>query len=112
MPSISFFLYQLGSASRFFQASLISHFSPYKMSTNARTALQTLHHFHIIAYKDHEAHPSFAQSVPYQWDLNYKNPRVFNEMMYNFLYHGSADNLRKHSPLEDDLQYQAASLTD
>ncbi len=23
---------------------------------------------------------------PYQWDLNYKNPRVFNEMMANFLY--------------------------
>ena len=23
---------------------------------------------------------------PYQWDLNYANPRVFNEMMYNFLY--------------------------
>ena len=23
---------------------------------------------------------------PYQWDLNYHNPRVFNEMMYNFLY--------------------------
>lgn len=23
---------------------------------------------------------------PYQWDLNYKNPRVFNEMMYHFLY--------------------------
>ncbi len=23
---------------------------------------------------------------PYQWDLNYQNPRVFNEMMYNFLY--------------------------
>ena len=23
---------------------------------------------------------------PYQWDLNYSNPRVFNEMMYNFLY--------------------------
>lgn len=23
---------------------------------------------------------------PYQWDLNYKNPVVFNEMMYNFLY--------------------------
>ena len=22
----------------------------------------------------------------YQWDLNYKNPRVFNEMMYHFLY--------------------------
>ena len=23
---------------------------------------------------------------PYQWDLDYRNPRVFNEMMYNFLY--------------------------
>lgn len=23
---------------------------------------------------------------PYQWDLNYRNPTVFNEMMYNFLY--------------------------
>lgn len=23
---------------------------------------------------------------PYQWDLNYHNPRVFNEMIYNFLY--------------------------
>ena len=23
---------------------------------------------------------------PYQWDLNYKNPVVFNEMMYNFLF--------------------------
>ena len=23
---------------------------------------------------------------PYQWDLNYRNPDVFNEMMYNFLY--------------------------
>ena len=23
---------------------------------------------------------------PYQWDLNYANPRVFNEMIYNFLY--------------------------
>ena len=23
---------------------------------------------------------------PYQWDLNYQNPRVCNEMMYNFLY--------------------------
>ena len=35
--------------------------------------------------------PELGQSVmtqfyPYQWDLNYKNPRVFNEMMYNFLY--------------------------
>ena len=24
--------------------------------------------------------------IPYQWDLNYGNPRVFNEMMYNFLF--------------------------
>ena len=23
---------------------------------------------------------------PYQWDLNYRNPREFNEMMYNFLF--------------------------
>lgn len=23
---------------------------------------------------------------PYQWDLNYRNPRVFNEMVYNFLF--------------------------
>ena len=23
---------------------------------------------------------------PYQWDLNYRNPVVFNEMMYNFLF--------------------------
>ena len=23
---------------------------------------------------------------PYQWDLNYRNPVVFNEMVYNFLY--------------------------
>ncbi|MDO4466345.1 MAG: alpha-amylase family glycosyl hydrolase [Bacillota bacterium] len=23
---------------------------------------------------------------PYQWDLNYRNPKVFNEMMFNFLY--------------------------
>ena len=35
--------------------------------------------------------PELGQSVmtqfyPYQWDLNYRNPRVFNEMMYNFLF--------------------------
>ena len=23
---------------------------------------------------------------PYQWDLNYRNPVVFNEMVYNMLY--------------------------
>lgn len=27
-----------------------------------------------------------TQFYPYQWDLNYRNPRVFNEMTYNFLY--------------------------
>ena len=27
-----------------------------------------------------------TQFYPYQWDLNYKNPRVFNEMMENFLF--------------------------
>ncbi|MBM6775138.1 amylosucrase [Olsenella profusa] len=27
-----------------------------------------------------------TQFYPYQWDLNYRNLRVFNEMMYNFLY--------------------------
>ncbi|MGN0398681.1 MAG: alpha-amylase family glycosyl hydrolase [Blautia sp.] len=32
---------------------------------------------------DHHVMTTF---YPYQWDLNYKNPRVFNEMMYNFLY--------------------------
>ena len=35
--------------------------------------------------------PEIGQHVmttfyPYQWDLNYRNPVVFNEMMYNFLY--------------------------
>ncbi len=35
--------------------------------------------------------PELGQSVmtqfyPYQWDLNYRNPRVFNEMMYSFLF--------------------------
>lgn len=31
-------------------------------------------------------HYVLTSFYPYQWDLNYKNPRVFNEMMYNFLY--------------------------
>lgn len=31
-------------------------------------------------------HYVMTSFYPYQWDLNYKNPRVFNEMMYNFLY--------------------------
>ncbi len=31
-------------------------------------------------------HHVMTTFYPYQWDLNYKNPRVFNEMMANFLY--------------------------
>jgi amylosucrase len=31
-------------------------------------------------------HFVMTQFYPYQWDLNYRNPRVFNEMMYNFLF--------------------------
>jgi amylosucrase len=32
------------------------------------------------------SHYVLTTFYPYQWDLNYRNPRVFNEMMYNFLY--------------------------
>lgn len=35
---------------------------------------------------DEVKHYVMTTFYPYQWDLNYKNPRVFNEMMYNFLY--------------------------
>lgn len=40
-------------------------------------------------------YPEIGQYVmtsfyPYQWDLNYRNPRVFNEMMYNFLFFANA----------------------
>ncbi|MDO4267700.1 MAG: amylosucrase [Eubacteriales bacterium] len=31
-------------------------------------------------------HYVMTSFYPYQWDLNYGNPRVFNEMMYNFLF--------------------------
>ena len=31
-------------------------------------------------------HHVMTTFYPYQWDLNYGNPRVFNEMMANFLY--------------------------
>ncbi|MCI9668747.1 MAG: amylosucrase, partial [Oscillospiraceae bacterium] len=31
-------------------------------------------------------HHVMTTFYPYQWDLNYRNPRVFNEMMYNFLF--------------------------
>ena len=39
--------------------------------------------FTWIPEVDHFVMTSFH---PYQWDLNYRNPRVFNEMVYNFLY--------------------------
>ncbi len=32
------------------------------------------------------SHYVMTTFYPYQWDLNYSNPRVFNEMMYNFLF--------------------------
>ena len=32
------------------------------------------------------SHYVMTTFYPYQWDLNYRNPRVFNEMMYNFLF--------------------------
>ena len=35
---------------------------------------------------DEIRHYVMTSFYPYQWDLNYRNPRVFNEMMYNFLY--------------------------
>ena len=31
-------------------------------------------------------HYVMTSFYPYQWDLNYQNPRVFNEMMYNYLF--------------------------
>ncbi|MBO6149233.1 MAG: amylosucrase [Lachnospiraceae bacterium] len=39
-----------------------------------------------FTYINEAAHYVMTTFYPYQWDLNYKNPRVFNEMMYNFLY--------------------------
>lgn len=38
------------------------------------TYLQEINHYVLTTF------------YPYQWDLNYKNPRVFNEMMYNFMF--------------------------
>ncbi|MBO4395981.1 MAG: alpha-amylase family protein [Eubacterium sp.] len=35
---------------------------------------------------DEVGHFVMTSFHPYQWDLNYRNPRVFNEMVYNFLY--------------------------
>ena len=39
-----------------------------------------------FTYLSEMGHYVMTSFYPYQWDLNYKNPRVFNEMMYNFLY--------------------------
>lgn len=39
-----------------------------------------------FTYLPDAGHYVMTSFYPYQWDLNYKNPRVFNEMMYNFLY--------------------------
>ena len=39
-----------------------------------------------FTYLEEMGHYVMTTFYPYQWDLNYRNPRVFNEMMYNFLY--------------------------
>ena len=39
-----------------------------------------------FTYLPDAGHFVMTTFYPYQWDLNYKNPRVFNEMMYNFLF--------------------------
>lgn len=39
-----------------------------------------------FTYLDEMGYYVMTTFYPYQWDLNYQNPRVFNEMMYNFLY--------------------------
>ncbi len=39
-----------------------------------------------FTYLDEMGYYVMTSFYPYQWDLNYGNPRVFNEMMYNFLY--------------------------
>ncbi|HIX98796.1 MAG TPA: alpha-amylase family protein [Candidatus Dorea intestinigallinarum] len=39
-----------------------------------------------FTYLPEMGHYVMTTFYPYQWDLNYSNPRVFNEMMYNFLY--------------------------
>lgn len=39
-----------------------------------------------FTYLDEMGYYVMTSFYPYQWDLNYRNPRVFNEMMYNFLY--------------------------
>ncbi len=57
--------------------SLYEHTVPQVFPTTAPgnfTYLSDIDHFVMTTF------------YPYQWDLNYKNPRVFNEMMYHFLY--------------------------
>lgn len=39
-----------------------------------------------FTYLPETGHYVMTTFYPYQWDLNYRNPRVFNEMIYNFLY--------------------------
>ena len=39
-----------------------------------------------FTYLPEIGHYVMTTFYPYQWDLNYRNPRVFNEMIYNFLY--------------------------
>lgn len=39
-----------------------------------------------FSYLSDLQHYVMTSFYSYQWDLNYKNPRVFNEMMYNFLF--------------------------
>ena len=39
-----------------------------------------------FTYLPEISHYVMTTFYPYQWDLNYGNPRVFNEMMYNFLF--------------------------
>ena len=39
-----------------------------------------------FTYLPEIGHYVMTTFYPYQWDLNYGNPRVFNEMMYNFMF--------------------------
>lgn len=39
-----------------------------------------------FTYLPEIGHYVMTTFYPYQWDLNYSNPRVFNEMMYHFLF--------------------------
>lgn len=43
-----------------------------------------------FSYCQENGHYVMTTFYPYQWDLNYRNPRVFNEMMYNFLFFANA----------------------